>query len=193
MINGPLGSPEQGPVCPSEKGKAPLALRMPKVRREAVSGRWHRSLPSSSKTPQLSQNIVTEAGARRLCSSSSCPPAVLKRRQQRIVWAVLNGHPALQDRLKVLAAGARTASGRACRGSRWLRGLTGRRAALRHGAHQPLDGVDECLCARVCAAKTEVTVVGRPMTVPTFKLSGKELLVTDSVKYLGLSLRMMGR
>eukprot|EP00955_Chlamydomonas_euryale_P064851 359093-Chlamydomonas_euryale.AAC.7 len=32
------------------------------------------------------------------------------------------------------------------------------------------------------AAKTEVMVVGRPMTLPTFKLSGKELLVTDSFK-----------
>eukprot|EP00955_Chlamydomonas_euryale_P084658 363993-Chlamydomonas_euryale.AAC.3 len=28
-------------------------------------------------------------------------------------------------------------------------------------------------------------VVGRPMTLPMFKLSGKELLVTDSFKYLG--------
>eukprot|EP00955_Chlamydomonas_euryale_P050367 354542-Chlamydomonas_euryale.AAC.4 len=28
-------------------------------------------------------------------------------------------------------------------------------------------------------------VVGRPMTLPTFKLSGKELLVADSFKYLG--------
>eukprot|EP00955_Chlamydomonas_euryale_P076002 362520-Chlamydomonas_euryale.AAC.9 len=37
----------------------------------------------------------------------------------------------------------------------------------------------------VNAAKTEIMVVGRPMTLPTFKLSGKELLVTDSFKYLG--------
>ena len=35
------------------------------------------------------------------------------------------------------------------------------------------------------AAKTEIMVVGRPMTLPTFKLSGKELLVTDSFRYLG--------
>eukprot|EP00955_Chlamydomonas_euryale_P048798 354078-Chlamydomonas_euryale.AAC.4 len=33
------------------------------------------------------------------------------------------------------------------------------------------------------AAKTEIMVVGRPMTLPTFKLSGKELLVTDTFKY----------
>eukprot|EP00955_Chlamydomonas_euryale_P037509 350792-Chlamydomonas_euryale.AAC.2 len=33
-------------------------------------------------------------------------------------------------------------------------------------------------------AKTEIMVVGRPMTLPTFKLSGKELLVTDGCKYL---------
>eukprot|EP00955_Chlamydomonas_euryale_P090931 364585-Chlamydomonas_euryale.AAC.3 len=43
------------------------------------------------------------------------------------------------------------------------------------------------------APKTEIMVFGRPMTLPTFQLSGKELLVTDSFKYLGLSLRMMGR
>eukprot|EP00955_Chlamydomonas_euryale_P099770 365242-Chlamydomonas_euryale.AAC.7 len=35
------------------------------------------------------------------------------------------------------------------------------------------------------ASKTEIMVIGRPMTLPTFKLSGKELLVTDSFKYLG--------
>eukprot|EP00955_Chlamydomonas_euryale_P045597 353185-Chlamydomonas_euryale.AAC.1 len=35
------------------------------------------------------------------------------------------------------------------------------------------------------AAETEIMVVRRPMTLPTFKLSGKELLVTDSLKYLG--------
>eukprot|EP00955_Chlamydomonas_euryale_P090662 364560-Chlamydomonas_euryale.AAC.6 len=35
------------------------------------------------------------------------------------------------------------------------------------------------------AAKTEIRVVGRPMTLPTFKLSGKDLLITDSFKYLG--------
>eukprot|EP00955_Chlamydomonas_euryale_P061242 357956-Chlamydomonas_euryale.AAC.2 len=37
----------------------------------------------------------------------------------------------------------------------------------------------------ISAAKTEIMVVGRPMTLPTFKLSGEELLVTDSFKYLG--------
>eukprot|EP00955_Chlamydomonas_euryale_P020464 216911-Chlamydomonas_euryale.AAC.1 len=37
----------------------------------------------------------------------------------------------------------------------------------------------------VNAAKTEIMVVARPMTVPTFKLSGKELLVTDTFKKLG--------
>eukprot|EP00955_Chlamydomonas_euryale_P003315 35562-Chlamydomonas_euryale.AAC.1 len=35
------------------------------------------------------------------------------------------------------------------------------------------------------AAKTEVVVGGRPTTLPTFKLAGKELLVTDNFKYLG--------
>eukprot|EP00955_Chlamydomonas_euryale_P038228 351032-Chlamydomonas_euryale.AAC.9 len=35
------------------------------------------------------------------------------------------------------------------------------------------------------AAKTKIMVVGRPMTLPTFKLSGKELLVTDSLNTLG--------
>eukprot|EP00955_Chlamydomonas_euryale_P094987 364904-Chlamydomonas_euryale.AAC.27 len=39
------------------------------------------------------------------------------------------------------------------------------------------------LCIK--AAKTEVMVVGRPTTLPTFKLSGNELLVTDNFKYLG--------
>eukprot|EP00955_Chlamydomonas_euryale_P034173 349707-Chlamydomonas_euryale.AAC.2 len=32
--------------------------------------------------------------------------------------------------------------------------------------------------------QTEIMVVGQPITLPTFKLSGKELLVTDSFKYL---------
>eukprot|EP00955_Chlamydomonas_euryale_P067010 359715-Chlamydomonas_euryale.AAC.3 len=35
------------------------------------------------------------------------------------------------------------------------------------------------------AAKTEIVVVEQPMASPTFKLSSKELLVTDSFKYLG--------
>eukprot|EP00955_Chlamydomonas_euryale_P045098 353069-Chlamydomonas_euryale.AAC.6 len=35
------------------------------------------------------------------------------------------------------------------------------------------------------AAKTEIMVVGRPVTLSTFQLSGKELLVTDSLTYLG--------
>eukprot|EP00955_Chlamydomonas_euryale_P071365 361052-Chlamydomonas_euryale.AAC.1 len=34
-------------------------------------------------------------------------------------------------------------------------------------------------------AKTEIMVVGRIMPLPTFKPSGKELLVTDGSKYLG--------
>eukprot|EP00955_Chlamydomonas_euryale_P067152 359761-Chlamydomonas_euryale.AAC.1 len=49
-----------------------------------------------------------------------------------------------------------------------------------------------CACARaskygflIYAAKTEIMVVGQPMTLPTFKLSGKELLVTASFQYLG--------
>eukprot|EP00955_Chlamydomonas_euryale_P050224 354489-Chlamydomonas_euryale.AAC.3 len=36
----------------------------------------------------------------------------------------------------------------------------------------------------VNAANTKTTVVGQPMTLPTYNLSGKELLVTDSFKYL---------
>jgi len=35
------------------------------------------------------------------------------------------------------------------------------------------------------AAKTEIVVVKRPITLSTFKISGKELLVTDRFKYLG--------
>eukprot|EP00955_Chlamydomonas_euryale_P079920 363357-Chlamydomonas_euryale.AAC.19 len=38
------------------------------------------------------------------------------------------------------------------------------------------------------AAKTEVMVVGRPMTWPTWKLSIKELLATDTFKYFGVFL-----
>eukprot|EP00955_Chlamydomonas_euryale_P075572 362362-Chlamydomonas_euryale.AAC.5 len=37
----------------------------------------------------------------------------------------------------------------------------------------------------VNAAKTQIMVIGRPMALPTCKLSGKELLVADSFKYLG--------
>eukprot|EP00955_Chlamydomonas_euryale_P096752 365029-Chlamydomonas_euryale.AAC.14 len=43
------------------------------------------------------------------------------------------------------------------------------------------------------AAKTEIMVVGGPTTLHIFKRSGKELLVTDSFKYLGFFLWMMGR
>eukprot|EP00955_Chlamydomonas_euryale_P046261 353376-Chlamydomonas_euryale.AAC.5 len=35
------------------------------------------------------------------------------------------------------------------------------------------------------AAKTKMMVVGRPTTLPTFQLSGKELLVTDTFLYFG--------
>eukprot|EP00955_Chlamydomonas_euryale_P115185 366333-Chlamydomonas_euryale.AAC.11 len=34
----------------------------------------------------------------------------------------------------------------------------------------------------IYTAKTEIIMIGQPMTLPTFKLSGKELRVTDSFK-----------
>eukprot|EP00955_Chlamydomonas_euryale_P074081 361935-Chlamydomonas_euryale.AAC.6 len=53
-----------------------------------------------------------------------------------------------------------------------------------------------CVCTDMCGAagqclrafykrnKDEIMVVGRRVTLPLFKLSGKELLVTDSLTYL---------
>eukprot|EP00955_Chlamydomonas_euryale_P099367 365214-Chlamydomonas_euryale.AAC.2 len=59
-------------------------------------------------------------------------------------------------------------------------------STLRRGVrNHACDAVASKYGLLIYAMKTEMMVAGRPMTLPTFKLSGKELLVTDSFKYLG--------
>eukprot|EP00955_Chlamydomonas_euryale_P082692 363759-Chlamydomonas_euryale.AAC.11 len=45
----------------------------------------------------------------------------------------------------------------------------------------------------IYAAKTEIMVIGRPTTLPTFKLSDIELLTADGFKYLGSFFAEMDR